>query len=149
MTIAANVTVSGGSAASVSFFNQTTLLGSVQAPPFNFTAKNLAAGAYSLSAVATASGVSGTSGVVHVTVVVPLDITLSPPVIKNGSVSFSYTANPGLTYVVQRASKVNSSNSFDWSPVVTNTVTSNPANYSEGMTTDPAHCFRVRRLSNP
>jgi hypothetical protein len=142
--IAASATVSGGTVTNVSFFIGATPIGSVQIPPFSLTSSNLAAGPYSLSAVATASGVSATSSVVNITVVSPTPISLMVPRATSGLFSFRYSADPGLSYVVQR-----SANLFIWAPVVTNVASSNPALFSEGLTTSPSRYYRVGRLPNP
>jgi hypothetical protein len=144
VNIAANATVSGGTVTNVSFYNQTTLLGSDQSSPFSLTASNLAPGAYSLTAVATASGVSGTSAVVNVTVVSPIAITLTGPSASAGLFSFSYSADPGLSYVIQ-----SSSNLFDWTSVTTNVALSSPVLFSEELTTNLSLFYRVGRLPNP
>ena len=147
VTISANATVGSGTVTNVSFFNQTTLLGSAQANPFRFTANNLAAGAYTLTAVATASGITGTSAVVHITVVLPATVSLTPTNSANGLFSFGYSADPGLTYVIQRSSDLGSANG--WVPVVTNVATSNFELFSEDVIPNTSHYYRVGRLPNP
>ena len=84
VNIAANATVSSGTVTNVQFFTNNVLLGSVPAAPFTLTANNLAAGAYSLKAVATAAGVSATSAVVNITVVAAPTVTITNP--ANGAV---------------------------------------------------------------
>jgi hypothetical protein len=59
--ITASASVSSGTVPNVAFFAGTSLLGSNQTAPFNFTAVDLATGNYSLTAVATAAGISATS----------------------------------------------------------------------------------------
>ena len=58
MNIAADATVSGGTVTNVQFFTNGVALGAVLTAPFSLTANNLAAGAYALSVVATAAGIS-------------------------------------------------------------------------------------------
>ncbi len=142
--IKANATVSSGTVTNVAFFANGNLLGSAQAAPFNFTANNLSAGSYALSAVATAAGVSGTSAVVNVTAVVPVTISNSPPKITNGTFSFDYTANPGLSYVVMK-----SSNLVNWVPVLTNIPGSSPAHFTDPFAPGGTLYYRVGRLPNP
>ena len=144
VNIAANVTVSSGSVTNVTFFGNDTLLGAAQASPFSITASNLAAGAYALTAVATAAGTASTSAVVNITVVSPVALSVSAPEIKNGQFSFNYTADPGLTYVIQ-----NSSNLVDWLPVATNVASSNPVRFTNGFIADSLRLYRVGRLPNP
>lgn len=142
--ISAGVTASGGIVTNVSFFNDTTLLGSAQSPPFSLTASNLAAGAYSLTAVAAASGESRTSSVVNVTIVAPVAVSLTTPAVSNGLFSFWYSANPGLSYVVK-----SSSNLVDWLPAVTNVASSSPVLFLEGWGANVPRYYRVGRLPNP
>jgi hypothetical protein len=144
VNIAASATVSGGTVTNVSFFDQTTFLGSDQSSPFSISANNLAAGSHSLTAVATASGASATSAPVNISVVSPVDISLTSPAVAGPSVSFRYSANPGLRYVVEV-----SSNLPVWIPVVTNVAGSSPATFCEPFNPDPARFYRVGRLPNP
>jgi hypothetical protein len=142
--ILAGATASGGIVTNVSLFNDTTLLGSAQSPPFSITASNLAAGAYSLTAVAAASGVSSTSSVVNITVIAPVAVSLTLPAVSNGLFSFWYSANPGLSYVVQ-----STSNLVDWVPAVTNVASSSPVLFMEGLRANAWRSYRVGRLPNP
>ena len=96
VTIQANATVSSGTVTNVQFFTNGISAGSILATPFNLTLNNLAAGAYVLSAVATAAGISATSTVVNITVNSPA----SPPTVSitnpaSGSV-FAAPANVSL-----------------------------------------------------
>jgi phosphatidylserine/phosphatidylglycerophosphate/cardiolipin synthase-like enzyme/regulation of enolase protein 1 (concanavalin A-like superfamily) len=64
----------------VDFYNGGALIGSSSASPYGITWSNVAAGTYSLTAVATdASGVTGTSAAVSVTVTAP---TNNPPAVS-------------------------------------------------------------------
>src|SRR5205823_5789723 len=97
-----------------------------------------------LAAVATGSGVSATSAVVRITVVNPVNIALTTPAINGGQFSFDYSANPGLTYVVQ-----NTSDFRQWSQGVTNRAASNPVHFAEPVISDSWRFYRVLRLPNP
>jgi len=141
--LGATASMSGGTVTNVTFRNNTTPLGSVLSPPFNFTANNLAAGAYAINAVATAGGVSTTSSPVNITVVTPVPVNLTSPQVAGGSFSFNYSANVGLRYVVER-----SSNLFNWTQVVTNVAAGNPVPFSESVA-NPGAFYRVGRLPNP
>ena len=142
--LSANASVSSGTVTNVSFFKNASLVGSVRAAPFNLTASNLASGSYSLTAIATASGVSGTSSAINITVVSPVPVSLTGPQRSNGLFSFRYSVNPGLNYVVQT-----SSNLVNWTPVATNIASTNPAAYSEPLTETARRYYRVARLPNP
>jgi hypothetical protein len=144
VAISANASVSSGSVTNVSFFNGTILLGSVDTAPFNFTATGLPAGSYSLSAVATAAGISSTSTVVSVTVIAPSSVQLTTPTVVNGLVSFSFSADPGLSYVV--------AGSFDlqsWQPLATNVASGNSVQFSENIASNTFRFYRVGRVSGP
>src|ERR1051325_3563787 len=141
--LGATATVSSGTVTNVTFRNSTTVLGTVLAAPFNFTASNLVAGSYAINAVATAGGISTTSSTVNISVVTPVAVTLTSPRISAGSLAFDYSANVGLKYVVERSSAL-----FNWTPVVTNVAGGNPVPFSEGVT-DPGRFYRVGRLPNP
>lgn len=142
--LSANASVSGGTVSSVQYFAGATSLGSATTSPFNVTGSLPNAGPYSLTAVATAGGVLATSAAVNITVVTPVATSLSAPKINNGQFSFQYTVNPGLSYVVERASHLPV-----WAPVVTNTPASSPATYSESFNSAASNFYRVGRLPNP
>ena len=142
--IGATATVAGGSVTNVAFFANTTSVGSAQSAPFTVTSGSLAAGPYALTAVATAAGISATSSVVNITVVSPIPIALSSPRITNNQFAFDYSANPGLSYVVQ-----NSSNLIDWLPLVTNVPSSNSVHFTDTFSPNGARYYRVGRMPNP
>jgi hypothetical protein len=142
--LSADASFIGGTVTNVSFFNGANPLGSVQAAPFNLTASNLAVGAYSLTAVATAAGLSGTSAVVNVSVVNPIAVSISGSQTTNGTFTFRYSANPGLSYIIQTTS-----NLVNWTPVATNMASTNPAVYSEPLVPTTRRYYRVARLPNP
>jgi len=136
--------VGGGTVTNVEFFANATTLGSITTAPFNLTSGPMAAGAYSLTAVATASGLSTTSAVVNVTVINPSAINLSGSGINGGQLSFDYTADVGLTYFVQSSSDLAS-----WVSLVTNTAASSPVSFSAPLDPSGKKFYRVGRLPNP
>jgi len=145
LILSASAAVVGGTVTNVSFYrNNNLLFGSVTNPPFTFSRTAIPAASYAVTAVATASGLSATSSTVNITWVNAVGITSSPPVIANGQLSFSYTANPGLTYVVQ-----NTSDLLTWSPVVTNVPSSSPVPFTESVNSNSGHFYRVVRILNP
>lgn len=147
VSIAANASVSGGSVTNVQFFANNSSIGSVRAMPFTLTANHLLAGAYALTAVATASGISATSAVVNISVVTPITTTLSNNYTFTGTnFQFSYAANVGLRYVVQVSTNLVSPN---WIPLVTNTAASNPVVFVDVHATNNTGYYRVGRLQNP
>jgi hypothetical protein len=142
--IEATATVPSGSVTNVSFFANGSSLGTAAVAPFGITTGSLAASPYALTAVATAGGVSATSSVINITVVSPVPITLSPPAMTPGQFSFDYSANPGLSYVVQ-----NSSNLLNWLTLVTNVPTSNSVHFTDSLTPAATRYYRVGRMPNP
>jgi len=69
ITINATAADAGGSVSSVAFYNGGTLLGTDTSTPYSFAWNNVAAGSYSLTAIATDNGgLSTTSAAVNVTV---------------------------------------------------------------------------------
>ena len=96
----------------------------------------------------TASDSAATSGVVHITVTAPATaITLSNPTIDSGAFKFTYSTDPGQSYLIQSASgTVNGSGAFDWKPVLTNTPSGSSDTFSQPLTGDHFRLFRVGRL---
>ncbi len=142
--IGATASVAGGSVTNVAFFANNNLLGAAQSAPFSITSGSLAAGAYALTAVATAAGNSATSTVVNISIVSPATNTLSLPEVTNGQFVFSYVASPGLSYVVQ-----DSSNLVNWVSLATNIAGSNLVKYTGNALSHGGQYYRVSRLPNP
>jgi plastocyanin len=141
----ASVTNSSGSVTNVRFFSNGGLLGAVVSPPFSFTTGPLGAGVYALTAAATATtGLSGTSAPVSISVITPVAISNYSPRFIGGQFAFDHTANPGLRYVVE--STVTLSN---WSPVTTNTATSNSVEAMDAFQVGGLRFYRVGRVPNP
>jgi len=139
-----SATVSSGTVTNVNFFTNGIKSGTVKVAPFNFTATNLHAGSYALTAVATAAGISATSLPVSINVVTPLINALAPPSGAAGQFTFSYSATPGLRYVVQ-----SSSNLLNWKSLSTNTPASSPVPFSDALQSTNSMYYRVGRLPNP
>ena len=139
--IDATAAVASGSVTNVAFFANGSPLGSDQTAPFNISSGGLSAGLYSLTAVATAAGVSSTSAVVNISVLAPGAIILSSPKVAAGQFSFDYTASLGLNYVIE-----NSSNLVNWQPLVTNTASSNLVHYTDGVIPGGARSYRVGKV---
>jgi hypothetical protein len=144
VNIGATAAVSSGSVTNVAFYGNTTFLGSSQAAPFNIMTGSLAAGAYALTAVATAAAISATSAVVNITVVTPASVSNSAPQIANGIFSYNYNASAGLTYVVQ-----DSSNLVNWMPFVTNVAAGSTVQATDTFLLSGQRFYRVVRQANP
>jgi hypothetical protein len=142
--IGASATVVMGSVTNVSFFSGSTLLGSATVSPFAVTANGLAANSYALTAVATAAGLSTTSAVVNISVVNPVSVSNSVPILANNQFTFSYNANPGLTYIVQK-----SSNLVNWVSLSTNVASASPVQVSDSFVPANSLYYRVGLAPNP
>jgi uncharacterized protein (DUF2141 family) len=144
LKLGATAAVGGGTVTNVQFFANANPLGSVTAAPFNLISSPLAAGAYSLSAIATAGGISATSAIVNVSVINPATVNLSGITVAGGHFNFNYTADVGLTYLVQ-----SSSNLVNWVSLATNTASASPSPFSDTFNPNGATYYRVGRLPNP
>jgi plastocyanin len=145
LTLAASADDSDGSVANVQFLQGATSLGNVAAAPFSMAVNNLAAGDYTFSAVASDNlGATATNSiVVHVINAGP--VTVSAPAFATADhFQFSYTADIGLSYVVQV-----STNLLDWTPLATNTATASPVIFSDPNAGGGAAFYRVERRPNP
>ena len=147
-TIQASASDSDGTVTKVEFFAGATLLGTVNNPTANpsFTVTNLAAGNYILTAVATDNGgATNTSAGVSIAIVTPVAIVLSSPQrVSASAFQFSYTANPGLSYVVLRSGVLTG-----LMPISTNTATSSTVNYLDTSATGAVNFYGVHLVPNP
>jgi hypothetical protein len=146
--ILATVSDSDATVNKVDFFASGALLGTVTNPPANtsFTVTNLAAGNYTLTAVATDSlGLTNTPVGVGINVVTPVAIVLiSAQRLSATSFQFNYTANTGLSYVVLRSNGLPA-----LSPISTNTATSSTVNFLDSSATAALNFYRVQLVPNP
>lgn len=99
LTLNATATDSDGTVAQVAFFNGTTLLGTVTQAPYTITIPNLAAGSYSIKAVATDNlGVTGSSNLASIVVDSPPVVTLvASPNTATAPAVLALTANASDT----------------------------------------------------
>ena len=142
LTITASVFDSDGTVTQVQFFQGATSLGLLTNTPYSLTWSNVAAGTYALTALASdSSGLLSTSSVVSVIVNIPPSITTQPTnqTVKQGSnavftvaaagtapLSFRWQLNgtnlPGATNVSLTITNVQSTNTGNYSVIVTNVV---------------------------
>jgi len=136
----------GGSVTKVEFFNNSTLLGSVASSPFNLTVSNLPAANYALTAVATDNlGATNTSATVTVSVVTPVSIVVSDPQqLPPTEFRFTYTANAGLRYAVERSAILT-----NFVRLLTNTATGSSVTFTDSAAGGSQNFYRVGRLPNP
>lgn len=143
--LGASASVTSGTVTNVQFVTTTgTLLASAQSTPFTLTSGSLAAGSYSLEAIATAGGVSTTSAAVNVSVVTPVTVTLSGASSKSNQFKFNYTANSGLSYIVQ-----DSSNLVAWTTLATNVAAASSVAFTNAGGSSGLMFYRVGLLPNP
>jgi plastocyanin len=121
-----------------------TTVALVSVPPYAVTVSNLAAGSYTYAAVVTdTTALAVTSSNIVVTVVSPVDIQLRSPVATPNGFQFEYTANPGLTYVIEGSLADGSPTPFV--PLATNVATSAQMTFLD--TSSGARADRVYRVS--
>jgi hypothetical protein len=145
-TIQANAADSDGTVVRVDFFSDAALVGSVSNAPFNLAVTNIAAGTRALFAVATDDrGATRRSATVTVTVVTPVPIVLSGIQRSFNTQSvFSYSANVGLRYAVERGATWS-----NWTTIRSNTANVNPMTVTDTAATNWMNLYRVRLLPNP
>ena len=125
----------------VDFFAGTNRLGTVANPPTDpsLTVTNLAAGNYTLTAVATDSrGASTTSSNVVIKVL------SSPKRVLASAFQFDYSADQGLSYVVLRSGGLPG-----FTAISTNTATTNTVNFLDNSATGAVNFYRVHLSPNP
>ncbi len=144
--IQATASDSDGTVTKVEFFGNSTSLGSVANPPYDLTVTNLAAGIYTLTAVATDNqGATNISPTVTISVVTPMSIVAGNlQRLSATEFQFSYTANPGLNYVVER-----SANLPDFTPISTNSTGAGSVTFTDSAATNNQNFYRVRLFLNP
>ena len=146
-TIRASASDSDGSVTNVQFLVGTTILTNVGSAPFSGTTNNLATGSYTLTAIASDNYGFKNTNVISIAVVTPVAVSLvSPAKSSSTNFQFSYAANVGLSYVIQRSTNLASAN---WIPLVTNTAASNPVVFLDVNATNSPNYYRVGRLPNP
>lgn len=81
---------------------------------------------------------------ITITVVDPVNVTLTPPTITNNQLTFQYTVNPGLTYTIQTSTDLKT-----WQPIETNKPTASPATFTQPLTSAPSTYYQIQRAPNP
>jgi plastocyanin len=147
VTIQASASDSDGTVTNVQFLVGTSVVTNMATAPFSAVTNNLAAGSYAFFAIASDNSGATATNAVTISVVTPVPVLLSasqpvPPAMFR----FSYTANTGLSYVVQRSTNLDSSN---WTILATNTAASSSINFTDLNATFDLGYYRVGRMSNP
>ncbi len=116
-----------------------TSLGVVTNAPYTLTTNNATVGTFAYAILMTDdSNLTSTSAPVNISFVAPIDIQLLSPAASSNGFTFDYTANPGLTYVVEGAAA-------DGSPVPFVPISTNVANTNRVAFTDPSSSNRANR----
>jgi len=147
-TVKAAVADPDGTVTKVEFHAGTTVLGVVNNPGANpsLTVTNLAAGNYTLTAVATDNGgATTTSAGVTIHVVQPAMVKISAPQrLSSTAFQFSYGATPGLTYIIQRSTQLP-----NFTPVATNLATAATQTFRDNNANGALNFYRVKLAPNP
>ena len=137
----------GGSVTNVQFLVGSTVLTNETTAPFSAATNNLATGIYTLTAIASDNlGVKNTNAVT-INVVTPVQTILGGTAQTfSTNFQFSYSANVGLSYIVQRSTNLAEAN---WITLFTNLAGSNPVVFVDNHATNGTGFYRVGRLPNP
>lgn len=147
VTIQASASDTGGSVTNVQFLIGTIVLTNQTVAPFSVATNNLLAGSYTLSAIATDNGALKATNTVNISVVTAVAVTLgSPQWLAPSNFQFNYSANAGLSYVVQRSTNLASSS---WTAIVTNTATNATMPFKDSAAPAGQGFYRVGRMPNP
>ncbi len=147
VTIQASASDSDGTVTNVQFLVGPTVLANDNAVPFSAVANSLAAGGYTLFAIASDNSGATATNQVAISVVDPVSVLLSAPqTVPPGKFRFSYTANAGLNYIVQSSTNLVSPN---WTTLVTNAAASSSIDFTDLNATFNPEFYRVGRLPNP
>lgn len=144
-TLTATASDSDGSVTNVEFFQGAIPLGNVIASPYSVPVRNLAAGTYTFSAVATDNGGSNATNSLTVSVVTPAQVVLSDAQkLSPTSFQFSYSATIGLNYVIQRSGDLT-----HWTSLSTNRAAASSVIFQDAGTSENPAFYRVGLLPNP
>jgi chitinase len=147
VTIQASASDSDGTVTNVQFLVGANVVTNKAAAPFFGVTNNLAAGSYTLFAIASDNNGATATNQVAISVVTPASVLLgAPQPVPPTKFRFSYTANAGLSYIVQRSTNLLSPN---WTTLVTNTAGSGSINFTDLNATFNPGFYRVGRLPNP
>jgi plastocyanin len=116
--------------------------------PFSAATNNLPAGSYTLSAIAFDNLSATATNSVTISVVTPVTNILTQAQFQSHTnFTFSYSANVGLNYLIQRSSDLTSS--AGWVSLATNKATANPATFTDTNAVANPAFYRVGLMPNP
>jgi plastocyanin len=147
VTIQATASDTDGTVTNVQFLVGATILTNKTVAPFFAVTNNLAAGSYTFSAIASDNLGAKTTNAVTISVVTPVAVALTAPARRApANFQFSYAANVGLRYIVQRSTNLSPAG---WSTLVTNLAGGSSVNFTDLNATVNPGFYRVGRLPNP
>jgi chitinase len=146
VTLQASAADSDGSVTNVQFLVGSAVLTNKATAPFSATTNSLPAGSYTLFAVASDNLGATATNQITISVVTPVLVQISaakaaPP----AGFTFSFSANTGLNYIVQRSTNLSS----PWITLLTNRAGSSSINFTDQNATFNEGFYRVGRLPNP
>ncbi len=148
----ANVTIRAtaaddGTVTNVQFRVDSILLTNDNTAPYAAGTNNLAIGSHTLSAIASDNNGATSTNQVTISVVTPVSVLLSAPQpVPPGKFRFTYVANTGLSYVVERSTNLVSPN---WTSLATNLAGGSSINFTDLNAAFNPGYYRVGRLPNP
>ena len=133
-----------GTVAGVEFFQGNTSLGIATSVPYGESVLGLAPGDYTFSAVATDNGGLKATNSITVHVVAPVPAALSAPArLADSTFQFSFSATPGVNYVVQRSTDL-----LQWTGISTNLASASLVVVQDSNSPAGAAYYRVGVLPN-
>jgi plastocyanin len=144
-TLSATASDSDGTVTNIEFLQGASLLGNVTTAPYSVPVRNLAAGSYAFSVVATDNGGGKATNALSLIVVTPAPIRLSAAQrVSPTTLQFSYSATIGLRYFVQRSVDLT-----NWIGLSTNTAAANSIVFVDQKANQNPGFYRVGVLPNP
>jgi plastocyanin len=144
-TLSANASDSDGNVANVEFLQGGSVLGNITTAPYSVSVRDLPAGSYAFSAVATDNGGNRATNTLTISVVTPGPIVLSAPKsLPSAAFQFNYSATLGLRYVIQRSPDMTR-----WTTLSTNTAAAGSMVFTDQNAGGNPGFYRVGLLPNP
>lgn len=147
VTIQAAVTNGSGTVTNVEFLVGGSVLANKTVAPYSAVTGSLAAGNYTLSAIAMDTDGSSATNATTIGVVTPVAVAISAPTkTPPANFSFNYTANVGLSYLVQKTTNLLAT---QWQTLATNKAAASPVPFTDTNAGGGDTFYRVERMPNP
>jgi plastocyanin len=147
VTLGAAAADGDGTVTNVQFLVDANVVGNDTTAPYAAVTNNLAAGSHTLAAVASDNSGAKSTNSTTLSVVTPVAVLLSAPQsLPAAKFRFTYTADAGLSYLVQRSTNLLSTN---WTALATNQAGGSSINFTDANATFSRGFYRVGRLPNP